>query len=470
MCGIFGIIGKERAAENLLQGLNLLQHRGQNGAGIFIYDASKKKSTLLKNRGLVHQVFSFQPLPEGSWGIGHLRYATAGKNSIQEVQPLVISKNKLTLSIVHNGNITNYISLKRELMAEGADFETTSDTEVILKILFSHLQEEMSFDSLSRAVEEVHSRVVGAYSILGIIEGFGLFAFRDSFGFRPFLYGTKQKGKAHFFSSEAGPLVQLDVQNICDVKPGQLLFIDQDYRLHQADLNEQKHSHCSFEFNYFCKPNAMIEGTDVYQIRFRLGQSLARNVKKAGFKIDVVIPIPDTARPSALGLARDLNIPLEEGFLKQDNVGRTFIMPTQDSRKKAVISKLSTVNSVFKDKKILLVDDSIVRGTVSKQAVYLARKAGAKKIFFASTYPQVLYPCYYGIDFPSQEELIAWGKSLEEISKALDIDGLVYNSVEDFKESVGLPDLCTACLTGNYPTCIQDANELTELRLVESRL
>lgn len=466
MCGIFGVIGKEHAAELLLQGLIHLQHRGQDAAGIFTYDQVNDCCVLQKNRGLVNQVFSSKPFPEGQWGIGHLRYATAGMGGIQDVQPIVITKNDQTIALVHNGNIVNYLSIKQKLMQDGVSFQTTSDTEVILQILAPYLQEKMTFDRLCSAVSEVYAKVEGAYSILGIIAGEGLFAFRDPLGFRPLMMGTKEGGKVHLFSSETGPLFHFDAEEVCDIEPGQLLFIDQNNRVHRRHLNQRAHTHCGFEFNYFAKSNAVIENEEVYQARFRLGTSLAKQVQKSGFVIDAVVPVPDTAKPSALALARALNIPIEEGFVKQDNVGRTFIMPTQDTRKKAVSSKLSTVNSVFKDKRILLVDDSIVRGTVSKQVVNLARKAGAKEIYFASTYPPVLYPCYYGIDFPIQEELIAWGKSNEEICEAIGVDGLVYNSVQDFKESIGFNDLCTACLTGDYPTCTKEIHKLKEQRLI----
>ena len=245
------------------------------------------------------------------------------------------------------------------------------------------------------------------------------------------------------------------MEYVSDVDPGEVIFIDDHHRVHRRHLKQHHHTHCSFEFNYFAKPNAIIENREVYQIRGELGRALARKVQEYAWDIDVVIPIPDTARPSALALSRELELPIEEGFVKQDHVGRTFIMPTQKKRKKAVSEKISTVLSVFENKNVLLVDDSIVRGVVSKYVIQLARRAGARHVYFASTYPPVRYPCFYGIDFPRQEELLAWGKNSDEVCAFISADGLVYNSVEDLRQSIGINDTCTACLTGQYPTRIR---------------
>lgn len=404
------------------------------------------------------------PLPQASWGIGHVRYSTIGAGNIKDIQPQFINHTH-PIAIVHNGNIVNYVPLKNELMCNQVVFETTSDTEVILQLFARTLSKECcDFEDICRAVGEVYQHIFGAYSIVGIIAGVGMVAFRDPWGFRPLLHGKSQDGNMHIFASETGPLASLDMNTVNDVDPGEVIFIDRHSKIHRRHLKKHVHTHCSFEFNYFAKPNAIIENRDVYRIRSQLGEALAVNVKKNLIDADIVVPIPETARPSAISLARSLNLPFEEGFVKQDHIGRTFILPTQGIRKKKVMQKLSAIPSVFKNKRILLVDDSIVRGTVSKKVIHLARKAGASKVYFASTYPPIRYPCVYGIDFPQQEQLIAWGKSLEEIGREIGADGLVYNSVEDLKKAIGIDDLCTACLTGEYPTKIDGLIELQKLR------
>lgn len=468
MCGIFGIIGKEPVAEYILQGLHLLQHRGQDATGIFTYNPDTRKHSLYKDRGLVNQVFHSPTfhLPEAYWGIGHLRYSTVGKGNIEDIQPHIIQKGDLTIAMVHNGNIVNYIPLKNQLMSEQIAFQTGCDTEVILHIFANKISTEAcNFESICEAVSEVYTHIFGAYSILVLITGVGVIAFRDPWGFRPLLYGKSRNQHAYVFTSETGPISYVETDNMRDVDPGEVIFIDKHHKVHHRHLKQHCHTHCSFEFNYFAKPNAIIEKREVYQIRAQLGLALARNVQVAGLDIDVVVPIPTTAHPSALALGRALNIPVEEGFIKQSFVGRTFIMPTQNSRKKAVSDKLTTVRSVFKNKNVLLVDDSIVRGNVSKHVIDMARKAQARRVYFASTYPPVRYPCFYGIDFPRQEELIAWEKNYEEISREIGADAVIYNSVEDMKNAIGIDDLCTACLTGKYPTKTDGASELQYLRL-----
>lgn len=466
MCGVFGVIGNEQIAELLLHGMSNLQHRGQDATGIFTYNPHTDEHVLYKKHGLVNQVFSAENCPamqKAYWGIGHLRYSTVGMGNANDIQPHLIIKGKHRIAMVHNGNIVNYLPLKNELIANKIDFQTTCDTEVILQMFAAKFtDEECDFETICEAVNEVYTHIFGAYSILGIIAGQGLFAFRDPWGFRPLLYATN--GQSHMFSSETGPLSFHDIENLQDLDPGEVMFIDRHLQVHRRKLKQRRHTHCSFEFNYFAKPNAVIENREVYQVRLQLGHALAKKIQEADFDADVVVPIPDTARSSALALARALNLPMEEGFVKQDYVGRTFIMPKQSLRKKAVSAKMTTVSSVFKNKNVILVDDSIIRGTVSQHVVHLARKAGASKVFFASTYPPVRYPCFYGIDFPRQEELIAANKTYEEVCREIGADGLVYNSVEDMTKAIGIDDLCTACLTGKYPTKMEGTAELQNLR------
>lgn len=469
MCGVFGIIGKQQAAKTILQGLMHLQHRGQDGAGLFTYNPHADSHSLHKNRGLVHQVFSPTQFsaPDAHWGIGHLRYATSGSGSIEDVQPHCLHVEGQTIAMAHNGNVVNYPSLLKKMSKEKIAFITTCDTEVILHFFANAIRgTDCTFEDICQAIKKIYSHVFGAYSILVIVAGKGLIAFRDPWGFHPLHYGFSKENESHVFSSETGPLTFLDIANIEDIAPGEVVFVDCHHQVHRRLLTEQQpHTHCSFEFNYFAKPNAVIENQEVYQTRLRLGKTLAQKVLKANLSIDAVVPIPETARPSALALGRELAIPVEEGFIKYDHVGRTFIMPSETTRKKAVLQKISPVFSVFKDKNVLLVDDSIVRGTVSRHVVELARKAGANKVYFASTYPPVRYPCFYGIDFPRQEELIAWEKSCEEICQEIGADRLIYNDVEDITFATQMKDLCTACLTGKYPTSIEGKEELQATRL-----
>lgn len=467
MCGVFGMISKEPIGELLLHGMSLLQHRGQDATGIFTYHPETRQQTLYKDLGLVKQVLSpsYFQIPPAHWGIGHLRYATVGAGHVGDIQPHTIKRGDVTIAMAHNGNIVNYVPLKSQLLSNNVQLNTTCDTEIILNIFAEKIPEEgCGFDAICDGVEEVFTHVFGSYSILILITGVGMVAFRDPWGFRPLLFGKTQDSRSYVFTSEMGPVSSLDVEEMMDVEPGEVIFIDEWLGLHRRQIKEHLHTHCSFEFNYFAKPNAVIEKKEVYRVRAQLGLALAKAVKERGLAIDVVVPIPTTAVPSALALGHALEIPIEEGFIKQNYTGRTFIMPTQSSRKKAVSEKIATVGSVFAGKNVLLVDDSIVRGNVSRHAVELARKAGAKSVFFASTYPPVYYPCFYGIDFPQQEELIAYGRSDEEIAQEIGANEVIYNTLDDFKKAIGIDDLCTACLTGNYPTKIEGAEQLQCMR------
>ncbi|MCB1111763.1 MAG: amidophosphoribosyltransferase [Chlamydiales bacterium] len=468
MCGLIGIISEEPVVEWIYQSLIHLQHRGQDAAGIFAYDPRTEKEKLHKNRGLVSQVFnaSTLPLPDAPWGIGHIRYSTIGTGRVEDTHPLTVKHGSGTLALAHNGNIVNYVPLKAELEDDNVVFETTCDAEAILNMLAQHLStdDDFSFEDVCHAVGKVLHNVAGAYSCVALRTGKGLIAFRDPWGFRPLLYGIHPDGHTHAFASENGPLKFLGFENIHDVQPGEVVYIDDEKRVYRKKLTAKRHAHCSFEYNYFAKPNTIIEEREVYRIRARLGQELAEKVREQNIEADVVIPVPDSARPSAIALAQHLGIPLEEGFVKQNHVGRTFIMPTQYARKKAMSQKLITVPSVFEGKRVILVDDSIVRGTVSTRVVELARRAGAKEIAFASTYPPIRHPCIYGIDFPRSEQLVAYGRDLEEIAEEIGVDRLVYNDIEGLKRAIDLDDICAACLTGVYPTSTYGVEELQDLR------
>jgi amidophosphoribosyltransferase len=453
----------------MLLGMSQLQHRGQDASGLFTYNTQTNTHHLHKKSGSMNQAFppDMLPLPDADWGIGHLRYATVGAGNVADIQPHVIENSNNTIAMVHNGNIVNYVLLKDKLLSEQTVFQTSCDTEIILHLFNNRLSEEGSctFDTICASVDDIYNHIFGSYSILSLITEKGIVAFRDPWGFRPLLYGVTRDGETHIFSSESGPFNFFDVDTVHDIEPGEVIYIDQDINVHRRRLKDHLHAHCSFEFNYFAKANTVIEKREVYQARKDLGTLLAKNVKTAGLKIDAIVPIPESGRTPGLALGRALNIPVDEGFIKQENVGRTFIMPSQKVREKAVSKKLTPVHSVFRGKKILLVDDSIIRGTVSRYVVSLARKAGATHVYFASTYPPVRFPCFYGIDFPLQKDLVAWERTNEEIAREIGADGVIYNSVEDLEQAIGLDDLCTACLKGEYPTKIEGVEELQLLRI-----
>ncbi|MFQ5729353.1 MAG: amidophosphoribosyltransferase [Waddliaceae bacterium] len=466
MCGIFGIIGNLPIAESIYHGIIQLQHRGQDAAGIFTYDLTTNKYATHKDLGLVREVFKSDtlPLPNASWGIGHVRYTTIGKGRAEDTQPMYVQKT-YTIGMAHNGNVVNYVPLRKELEQQGAVFETSSDIEVILQLFARNLPDEkIEFKHICEAIKKVHEEVVGAYSVVAIIGGKGMVAFRDPKGIRPLLLGYRPEDPAYAFGSETNALTVFGCRKIEDVKPGEVIFVDKDLQMQQQVVTPCCPAHCSFEYNYFSKPNTIIDKHPIYDIRSRLGTFLGEKVKEARLNIDVVIPIPTTARSAAISLAKALGVDYEEGFVKQDHIGRTFIMPTQAVRQEALSRKLSAVPSIFKDKSVILVDDSIVRGTVSKKVVFLSRMAGARKVYFASTFPPIRHPCLYGIDFPHQDQLIAAEKSIANVCDEIGTEGLFYNDVEALKMAIGTDNLCAACLTGKYPTAIDDGEELLSLR------
>ena len=464
MCGIFALLDEEPVTDQSYQALLQLQHRGQDAAGIFSYDPITDKHVLHKEKGLVSEVFRTDPLAlaTAKWAIGHVRYATIGKGCGSETQPLYLHGYH-TLAMAHNGNIVNYIPLRKKLESHGLVFETESDLEVLLHLFFQQLpMEKIHFALLCRAAEKVCREVDGAFSVVGLIGKAGVFAFRDPYGMRPLLFSAQKKRFA--FASETNALSVLGFSQIESLKPGELVFIDENKNIHRRQLLTKKPAPCAFEWNYFSKPNTIIDGKEVYSVRTRLGELLGQEVRKKGLTVDVVIPIPTTARVAATALAQTLNVSYEEGFVKQDNIGRTFIMPTQGSRQNALRRKLAPVLSVFKDKRVLLVDDSIVRGTVSKKVIQLAREAGAKNVYFASTFPPITHPCLYGIDFPLSAQLLAHGKEGDEISELIQADAVIYNTLENLRQAIGKTEICSACVTGRYPTKTQGSLELQALR------
>jgi amidophosphoribosyltransferase len=469
MCGIIGVVAATPVNQLLYDGLMVLQHRGQDAAGI----ATAEGNTfhLHKGPGLVRDVFrtrNMRALP-GNWGIGHCRYPTAGSAfNFAEAQPFYVN-SPFGITLAHNGNLTNSEELKRQMFEQDLrHVNTNSDSEVLLNVLAHELQANANGPRLDtatifKAVAGVHRRCRGAYAVVAMISGYGLLAFRDPYGIRPLVVGRNQTVEGpveYMLASESVALDTLNFQVMRDVAPGEAIFIDLAFQFHaQQCAPAPSLSPCIFEYVYFARPDSMLDGVSVYETRLRMGEFLAEKVKKFVpiEEIDVVIPIPDSSRPSAMQLAQALDVPFREGFVKNRYVGRTFIMPGQSMRRKSVRQKLNTVGQEFKGKRVLLVDDSIVRGTTSREIVEMARAAGALKVYFASASPPVRYPNVYGIDMPTRSELIATGRTGEEIAREIGADALIYQDLEALEESVRVcnPELRqfdAACFNGRYVT------------------
>ena len=470
MCGIFGVIGSENAAAEIYIGLMHLQHRGQDAAGILTTDFRNGGSmNMVKERGLVANVFDEEKLRQlkGSAGIGHTRYPTIGVASKKEAQPFFLQYPD-GIGMAFNGNIVNYPSLKKYLRDKKRRYlMSDSDAEVMLNLFASEYLKESGTKSFFDSVAYLQKELVGAYSVVGMIANKGIFAFKDPNGIKPLIMGKKEyNGKTCYaFASESIALTIQGYNELRDLKPGEVVFIDKKLKVYSKVLNEKKHAHCVFEWVYFSTVESEIEDMPVYIARSKLGEELANKVKRLwpDLEIDLVIPIPDTSRPAANSLAYKLGIPYGEGLVKNRYVGRTFIMPVQKSREYALDLKLKPIDAMLKGKKVMVVDDSIVRGSTSKKIVKLLRASGVKKVYFLSTFPPIRYPCYYGIDFQREEELIAHNKKIKEIEKEIGADKLIYMDVESLKNCIGT-ELCTACVTGDYPTSIGEAKNLQNLR------
>ncbi len=445
MCGIIGIVGKGDVNQALYDGLTVLQHRGQDAAGIVTCDGGKLY--LRKENGLVRDVFKTEHMLNlrGHMGVGHVRYPTAGCSSSAEAQPFYVN-SPYGITLAHNGNLTNAEELKRDLYNEDLrHINTNSDSEVILNIFAHELQRlgklRVNADDIFEAVAAVHRRCRGAYAIVAMITGYGIVAFRDPHGIRPVVYGKRETGAGteYAVASESVALDALDFELIRDIAPGEAVFIGLDGTLKTRQCADApNYSPCIFEYVYLARPDSIIDDVSVYKARLRMGEKLAEKILRQwqDHDIDVVIPIPDTSRTSALQLANRLGVLYREGFIKNRYIGRTFIMPGQVQRKKSVRQKLNAIELEFKGKNILLVDDSIVRGTTSEKIIEMAREAGAKNVYFASAAPAVRYPNVYGIDMPAKSELIAYGRSDEEVAEAIGADKVIYQDLGDLEEAV----------------------------------
>ena len=463
MCGIVGVISKAPVNQLLYDALLLLQHRGQDAAGIVTMLGTK--CYMHKARGMVRDVFrtrNMRALP-GSVGLGQVRYPTAGNAySEEEAQPFYVNA-PFGLVLVHNGNLTNAQALKAELFeVDRRHINTESDTEVLLNVLAHELERAtrelpLTPDEVFKAVAAVHRRLAGSYAVVALIAGHGLLAFRDPFGIRPLAYGRNAEGEV-MVASESVALVGTGHRLERDLAPGEAIFVDLAGRVHARQCAAHPSLNpCIFEYVYLARPDSVLDGISVYQARLELGETLAQRVVSTmpPSRIDVVIPIPESSRPSAMQLAQRIGKPYREGFVKNRYVGRTFIMPGQAVRQRSVRQKLNAIGLEFRDRNVLLVDDSIVRGTTSKEIVQMAREAGARRVYMASAAPPVRWPNVYGIDMPTKEELIAHGRSIEEIREFIGADALIYQDVDAMKRIVkalnpALDGFEASCFDGHY--------------------
>jgi amidophosphoribosyltransferase len=467
MCGIVGVVSYSPVNQLIYDALLLLQHRGQDAAGIAIN--SGNTFSMHKANGLVRDVFRTRNMRSlhGNSGIGQVRYPTAGSSSEEEAQPFYVNA-PFGITLGHNGNLTNCEQLKVELFKnDRRHLNTDSDSEVLLNVLAHEIQEatlgySLDPSALFKSVAMLHKRVRGSYAVVAQIAGHGLLAFRDPYGIRPLCIGFMDtpKGQEYVVASESVALEGLGFRFLRDVLPGEAIFIDLDGKLYNQQCAENPSLNpCAFEYVYFARPDSIIDGASVYATRLKMGEYLAAKIKQqfSAGDIDVVMPIPDSSRPSAMELALNLNLDYREGFIKNRYIGRTFIMPGQSTRKKSVRQKLNAIGSEFKGKSVLLVDDSIVRGTTSREIVQMARDSGAKRVIFASAAPPVKYPNVYGIDMPTRNELIAYGRTEEEVCREITADALVYQDIAALKRSISdvnplLKNFEASCFDGVYVT------------------
>lgn len=480
MCGIVGIVANREVNQELYSALLVLQHRGQDAAGIVTYDDGRLYQR--KSNGLVRDVFHSRHMErlKGSIGIAHVRYPTAGSSSVAEAQPLYVN-SPFGISLGHNGNLVNAEELKKELFLEDRrHLNTDSDSEILLNVLAHELANEKSLqfkpDDIFSAVSGVHRRCKGAYAVVAMITDVGVLAFRDPYGIRPLVYGVREskQGMEYMVASESVALDVLGYSLVRDVSPGEAIFIHKSGKIFtQQCATKITHSPCIFEYVYFARPDSVIEDVFVQKARMRMGQRLVKKILREwhNHDIDVVMPIPDTSRTAAIEIAYHLGVKYREGFIKNRYIGRTFIMPGQKIRKKSVRQKLNAIGLEFRDKNVLLIDDSIVRGTTSREIVQMARDAGAKKVYFASASPPIRYQNIYGIDMPARNELIAFNREVDEICREIRADKLIYQDIGDLiwavqQGNLRLERFDTSVFTGDYITGVDDDyfSNLEEIR------
>ena len=477
MCGIVGIVGKSNVNQALYDALTVLQHRGQDAAGIVTSHGGRL--FLRKDNGLVRDVFHQRHMQrlEGHMGIGHVRYPTAGSSSSAEAQPFYVN-SPYGITLAHNGNLTNVEQLSQEIYeSDLRHVNTNSDSEVLLNVFAHELAQrgklQPTEDDVFAAVAGVHKRCIGGYAVVAMITGYGIVGFRDPNGIRPIVFGQRHtdEGVEYMIASESVSLDVLGFTLIRDLAPGEAVYIASDGKLTTRQCAEKTfYSPCIFEYVYLARPDSMMDGVSVYKARLRMGEKLAEKIlrERPEHDIDVVIPIPDTSRTSALELANHLGVKFREGFVKNRYIGRTCIMPGQAARKKSVRQKLNAIELEFRGKNVMLVDDSIVRGTTCKQIIQMAREAGAKNVYFCSAAPAVRYPNVYGIDMPSAHELIAHNRSTEEVAELIGADWLVYQDLADLVSAVSesnpsLQGFDNSVFNGEYVTGDIDAAYLQKI-------
>lgn len=455
-------MANEPVAQQLFDGLTGLQHRGQDSAGIMTYE---DHFNLKKGNGLVRDVFHTKNMMRlrGNMGIGHVRYPTAGSNDAAEAQPFYVN-SPFGLSLIHNGNLTNYDELKQEVLrVDLRHLNTKSDSELLLNVLATALRgiktTVLTPEKIFEAMESVFKRLKGSYCVIALIADYGMLAFRDPYGIRPLAFGKRDHNlmQEYIIASETVAIDTLGFDFVSDIQPGEVIFIDMKRNVHRKNLAKPKWAPCIFEHVYLARPDSIMDNVSVYKTRLRMGVKLAQKIKKANLDIDVVVPVPDSSRSAALPLAQELGVKYREGLVKNRYIGRTFIMPGQEIRKKSIHYKLNTIKLELRNRNVLLVDDSIVRGNTSKRIIQMVRDAGAKNVYFASCAPPLISPCVYGVDLPSKHEFVAHELSTDEICKVIGADALFYQDMQDLLDSAqeGNPKItgfCHACMNGKYPT------------------
>ncbi len=462
MCGVIGVVGNSEVFKDLYQGLLAVQHRGQDSAGIITYDG---RFHTKKGNGLVRDIFTPENVQRlrGRIGIGHTRYPTIGGGRGEDAQPFQVN-SPFGIIMAHNGNVINFKELKKELFEKYHRLlDSDNDVEVILNVFAEELAAQRTKDlrpgHVFKAVDGVYRKVKGSYSVVAYIAEQGLVAFRDPYGIKPLVFGLRFDGlqPSYAFSSESVALNIMGFSQIKNAAAGEAIFLDRDRTLHRKKIAHCPHSPCLFEWVYFARPDSFIDNVNVYLCRLELGRLLAEEIRKAKLKIDVVVPVPDSARDAAIEIARALNLDYREALVKNRYIGRTFIMPADDKRKSSVRQKLNPIGSEFKGKNVLLVDDSIVRGNTSRAIVELVRECGAKKVYFASYSPPLRYPCVYGIDMQTRTEFVARNADFNQIARKIGADKVIYQTLDNLKKAVrtGNPKInhfCAACFDGVYPT------------------
>jgi amidophosphoribosyltransferase len=462
MCGVIGVWVNEQAFPYLNQGLMGIQHRGQDAAGITTFDG---RFHTKKGNGLARDIFREDHAARltGAIGIGHTRYPTIGGGRGEDAQPFQVN-SPFGIIMAHNGNVVNYAELRQSLYRDHRRLlNSENDVESILNVFAQSLEEQANGalrpEHVFEAVRRVFGAVVGSYSVVAYIAGQGMVAFRDPYGIKPLVWSRRDSlGMPEFaFASETVSLNLMGFRDILDVAAGQAVFIDRDRKVHTAQLGDKPHSPCLFEWVYFARPDAIIDETVVYRVRMNLGRLLAEDIRKLGIHLDVVVPVPDSSRDAAIEIARTLDLPYREALVKNRYIGRTFIMPDQQKRKHNVRVKLNTIASEFKGRDVLLVDDSIVRGTTSQAIVEMVKECEAKTVYFAVTSPPLRHPCVYGIDMQTRTEFLARDRNLEQISEFLGVKRVIYQSLDNLKKAVrmenpALDHFCAACFDGNYVT------------------